>query len=229
MLACSWRQLLAKDVLPLLASGSQRCFADKAETGSQWHWMVAQGHTINPCNSMLHPAVKEAGILPEAKEELAVQEAYTPKSTCFGCGPMNPDGIHLKSKRIENGLEGRIALPSKYCAFPGIINGGVISTLMDCHGNWTAAIALMDRACLPKPPLTLTASILVSYREPTPPDVELIVRSQVVKVKESTHPGLGKSSVEVDVVVMQALPGGVEKLLVQGTGIFKRLGALRAL
>ena len=80
---------------------------------------------------------------------------------CFCTGPMNPDGIHLKSKRIENGLEGRIALPSKYCAFPGIINGGVISTLMDCHGNWTAAIALMDRACLPKPPLTLTASILV--------------------------------------------------------------------
>lgn len=43
----------------------------------------------------------------------------------------------------------------------GILNGGVLSTLLDCHGNWTAAIALMDRSCLPKPPLTLTASMLV--------------------------------------------------------------------
>jgi hypothetical protein len=45
-----------------------------------------QGHKINPCNSMLHPAVTEAGILPEGKEEVAVQAAYTPKSHCFGCG-----------------------------------------------------------------------------------------------------------------------------------------------
>jgi hypothetical protein len=48
------------------------------------------------------------------------------------------------------------------CVCPaGILNGGVLSTLLDCHGNWTAAIALMDRSCLPKPPLTLTASMLV--------------------------------------------------------------------
>jgi hypothetical protein len=40
---------------------------------------------INPCNSMLHPAV-EAGIPPEGGEELSVQQAYTPKSQCFGCG-----------------------------------------------------------------------------------------------------------------------------------------------
>lgn len=46
----------------------------------------------------------------------------------------------------------------------GILNGGILSTLLDCHGNWTAAIALMDRSCLPKPPLTLTASMLVSSR-----------------------------------------------------------------
>lgn len=44
---------------------------------------------------------------------------------------------------------------------PGIINGGVVSALFDCHGNWTAAIALMDKAALPKPPLTLTYEMLV--------------------------------------------------------------------
>jgi hypothetical protein len=69
----------------------------------------------------------------------------------------------------------------------------------------------------------------VSFKEPSPPDTELLVRSHVVAVRENTNPGLGKAAVEVDVAVLLPLPGGGEKLLVQGTGIFKRLGALRAL
>ena len=63
---------------------------------------------------------------------------------------------------MQNGLSATVQLASKYQAFPGIINGGIISALFDCHGNWTAAIALMDRAKLPRPPLTLTAELLVS-------------------------------------------------------------------
>lgn len=213
------------------ARESTRQFAGQGkeqQPGSQWHWMVSQGHKINPCNSLLHPAV-EAGIQPEGAEEVPVQTAYTPKSQCFGCGPSHPDGLHLSSKRIKDGLEAHISLPHKYCAFPGILNGGVLSTLLDCHGNWTAAIALMDRSCLPKPPLTLTASMLVSYKEPTPPDTELVVRSHVVAVRENQNPGLGKAAVEVDVAILLPQADGSEKLLVQGTGIFKRLGALRAL
>jgi hypothetical protein len=62
---------------------------EQEQQGNQWHWMVSQGHKINPCNSMLHPAVKEAGILPEGEEEIAVQVAYTPKSQCFGCGKIS--------------------------------------------------------------------------------------------------------------------------------------------
>jgi hypothetical protein len=41
---------------------------------------------VNPCNSKLHPSVTEAGIEPESEEEVSVQEAYTPESTCWGCG-----------------------------------------------------------------------------------------------------------------------------------------------
>lgn len=183
---------------------------------------------MNPCNSKLHPAVTEAGIPPDENEEKCVQEAYTPNSVCFGCGHSNPDGLRLRSFRIKNGLEGRCSIPAKFCAFPGIINGGIVSSVLDCHGNWTAAIALMDRSVLPKPPLTLTASMFVNYKEPTPPDTELIVRSNVVSVKESPHPGMGKASVEVDVSLYIKQEDGNLKLLVSGTGVFKRLGALRA-
>ena len=62
---------------------------------------------------------------------------------------------------MTNGLEGTVVLDPKYCAFPGIIGGGTLSTLFVCHGNWTAGIALMDKCCMPSPPLTLTKSLVV--------------------------------------------------------------------
>ncbi|GBF99895.1 hypothetical protein Rsub_12691 [Raphidocelis subcapitata] len=184
------------------------------------------GHVINP--SDLRPGA-ESG--PDGAA-LPVQEAYTPESACFGCGPSSEDGLRLRSFRIANGLEARVTLGQQYCAFPGIVSGGVLSTLLDCHGNWTAAVALMDRGHLAVPPLTLTASILITFREPAPPDTPLVVRSTVVEVKEGGQPGVGKASVEVDVSILQAAPeggGGAEKLLATATAIFKKLGAARAL
>lgn len=44
------------------------------------------------------------------------------------------------------------------------MNGGAIGALFDCHGNWTAAIALMDHSSLSKPPLTLTTEVQVWSR-----------------------------------------------------------------
>ena len=96
-------------------------------------------------------------------------------------------------------------------------------------GNWTAAIALMDRSFLPRPPLTLTYELLMTFKEPTPPDQLLIVRSQVVKIKESTTVGSGKATVQVDLSLHMVQDGQREKLLATGTGIFKKLGAVRAL
>jgi hypothetical protein len=80
---------------------------------------------------------------------------------CACAGPSASEGLHLASYRIEGGLQAATRLDAKYQAFPGIINGGIVSALFDCHGNWTAAVALMDRSGLPRPPLTLTAELLV--------------------------------------------------------------------
>lgn len=55
----------------------------------------------------------------------------------------------------------------------------------------------------------------VSYKEPTPPDTELVVRSHVVAVRENQNPGLGKAAVEVDVAILLPQADGSEKLLVQ--------------
>ena len=68
-------------------------------------------------------------------------------------------------------------------AFPGMINGGIIGTLLDCHGNWTAAVALMDRDGVSEPPCTVTASYSVQLRRPTPQNTPLHITSQVTLIE----------------------------------------------
>ena len=64
-------------------------------------------------------------------------------------------------------------------------------------------------------------------KEPTPPDEPLVVRSQITRVKDTGEVG-SKATVQVDTSLYQLI-GGHEKLLATSTGIFKKLGALRAL
>mmetsp|Transcript_16982 Transcript_16982/g.50903 ORF Transcript_16982/g.50903 Transcript_16982/m.50903 type:complete len:257 (-) Transcript_16982:315-1085(-) len=214
---------------PCAAASALRSLSTEAsEQLEHWKFLATQGAVINPCNSPLHPAV-QSGLQPADGEVLSVQQAYTPNSKCFGCGQANMNGLQLRSMRIKDGLEANLVVPSKYCAFPGFVNGGIISTIIHCHGNWTAAIALMDKACLPKPPLTLSAQAYITYKYPTPPDTPLVVRSKVIDVREKGNAGMGKTSVEVDVTIYEKCPDGSEKLLVSGAVVCKRLGALRAL
>lgn len=63
-------------------------------------------------------------------------QAVPCKSRVYLAGPASKDGLHLKSFRVQNGLSGTVQLDRKYQAFPGIINGGIVSALFDCHGNW---------------------------------------------------------------------------------------------
>ncbi len=112
-------------------------------------------------------------------EEVGVQRQYAPSSICFGCGPANQQGLQINSIRIENGLSMEYLPEPHHQAFPGMINGGIIGTLLDCHGNWTAAVALMDSQGLEEPPCTVTASYTVQLRRPTPTDVILKVTSQI--------------------------------------------------
>eukprot|EP00878_Enallax_costatus_P027277 GHUV01029345.1.p1 GENE.GHUV01029345.1~~GHUV01029345.1.p1 ORF type:complete len:130 (-),score=29.31 GHUV01029345.1:2124-2513(-) len=106
-----------------------------------------------------------------------------------------------------------------------VVSGRITACLLLSDRALGASQLQLNRAPSPVPP----AVSQVSYKEPSPPDTELVVRSQVVAVRENQNPGLGKAAVEVDVAILLPQMDGSEKLLVQGTGIFKRLGALRAL
>jgi acyl-coenzyme A thioesterase PaaI-like protein len=117
-------------------------------------------------------------------EEVGVQRQYAPSSICFGCGPANQQGLQINSIRIENGLSMEYLPEPHHQAFPGMINGGIIGTLLDCHGNWTAAVALMDAQGLEEPPCTVTASYTVKLRRPTPTGVSLKVTSQIKELSD---------------------------------------------
>ena len=113
---------------------------------------------------------------------LSVQEEYAPNSICFGCGPANKNGLKIQSYRIDNGLRMEFEPNDFHQAFPGMINGGIIGTILDCHGNWTAAIALMDLNGNEQPPCTVTASYSVKLTRPTPSNTKLLVTSQVNQI-----------------------------------------------
>jgi acyl-coenzyme A thioesterase PaaI-like protein len=103
----------------------------------------------------------------------SVQEKYAPHNQCFGCGVANPQGLHLRSfPASDGGVEDQLVAEFQpaphHLAFTGIVNGGIIGALLDCHSNWTAAMALMRRQNSDGPPCTVTADFHVKLRRPTP-------------------------------------------------------------
>lgn len=70
---------------------------------------------------------------------------------------------------------------AKYEAFSGVLNGGVIGTLLDCHCNWTAAWHLMNRAGTDHPPCTVTADYAIKLLRPTPTNGSVFLAAKVVE------------------------------------------------
>ena len=114
----------------------------------------------------------------------AVQDRYAPNSICFGCGPANKEGLQIKSYRTNDGLEMEFECKEKHQAFPGVINGGIIGALLDCHGNWTAAMAIMDENGLDAPLCTVTAQYEVRLKRPTPLGPTLKLQSRVLALQD---------------------------------------------
>ena len=77
--------------------------------------------------------------------EKSLQETYSPNGICFGCGVKNEKGLRIRS--FANGEEVTAEWHSEphHQAFPGMLSGGIVGTLLDCHSNWTAAHFLMKQ------------------------------------------------------------------------------------
>ncbi|HEY9401381.1 MAG TPA: PaaI family thioesterase [Pyrinomonadaceae bacterium] len=117
--------------------------------------------------------------------EPSLQERYAPGLACYGCGPANEQGLRIRS--FARGDDETVCewQPQKHHeAYPGMLNGGIIGSLIDCHANWTAAWHLMRRAGAESPPCTVTAEYSVKLLRPTPTDAPVRLTARVVEAKE---------------------------------------------
>jgi acyl-coenzyme A thioesterase PaaI-like protein len=113
----------------------------------------------------------------------SLQERYSPNSPCFGCGPANAQGLRIRSFPEGDEVVADWTPQSHHEAFPGMLNGGIIGTLLDCHSNWAAAYHLMRQAGTEAPPCTVTADYAVKLMRPTPSNAPVHLRAHVVESK----------------------------------------------
>src|SRR5918998_6674618 len=113
--------------------------------------------------------------------EKSLQETHSPASACFGCGPANEKGLRIRSFARGDEVVAEWQPEPHHEAFPGMLNGGIIGALLDCHSNWAAAHHLMKQAAAEAPPYTVTADYAVKLRRPTPSGSELRLVARVVE------------------------------------------------
>lgn len=114
----------------------------------------------------------------------SLQEQYAPGNACFGCGPANPKGLHIRSFVEGEEVVADWQAEAQYEAFPGMLCGGIIGTLLDCHSNWAATHHLMRKAGADHPPCTVTADFAVKLLRPTPTAGPVKLRARVVESTE---------------------------------------------
>jgi acyl-coenzyme A thioesterase PaaI-like protein len=123
-----------------------------------------------------------------AEQPQSIQERYFADLPCFGCGPKNMKGLRLRSFASDDG-----SVRATFRPWPehdnglGYLNGGIIATLLDCHG--AAAVVLASERAGLAPDGTLqyvTAGLAVRYLRPSPlhDPVDLIARIASVDENE---------------------------------------------
>lgn len=131
--------------------------------------------------------------------EHAIQDGYADDfAWCYGCGRLNEDGHHFRTSWEGEKTVTYYEPSEKHTAIPGFVYGGIIASLVDCHGTGSCALALYrknghepgDEAEVPR---FVTASLTVNYVKPTPQGVVL----KAVGTVEEIHPKKFKVAVEV--------------------------------
>ncbi|GKV69503.1 thioesterase [Sporosarcina sp. NCCP-2716] len=131
--------------------------------------------------------------------ENAIQDRYPDDfSWCFGCGRLNEQGHKFRTGWDGDSTVTYYEPEADHTAIPGFVYGGLIASLIDCHGTGSASLALHRKNGFEPdseevPPRFVTASLAVNFVKPTPQGTVL---KAVGKVEE-IHPKKFKVSTEV--------------------------------
>jgi acyl-coenzyme A thioesterase PaaI-like protein len=108
----------------------------------------------------------------ETRSTNSLQETFAPQGRCFGCGPINVQGLRIRSFARDDSADSVVVCdwtPEKHHeAFENVLNGGIIGALLDCHMNWTTIHHLMKKNGLDHAPCCVTADFHVVLKRPTP-------------------------------------------------------------
>lgn len=124
-----------------------------------------------------------------------IQDRYPDDvSHCYGCGRLNPEGHRLETYWEDGESVSRFTPEPHHTAVPGYVYGGLIASLLDCHGTGTAAAAAERRregrvgsgadGERRSAPRFVTASLKVDFVRPTPLGPELVVRGRVSEMTD---------------------------------------------
>jgi len=106
---------------------------------------------------------------------------------CYGCGRLNEHGHQLKSYWEGEECVCRFFPKPYHTGAQNFVYGGLVASLMDCHGAGTAAAARhrQDGKTLGKEPLArfVTASLKIDYLRPVPIDGQIVVRGTADDIK----------------------------------------------
>jgi len=120
--------------------------------------------------------------------QTAIQDYYPDDyAHCHGCGRLNKTGTQLKSYwQGDCAIAHHKPNPAHTGGVPGFAYGGLIASLLDCHGTATAAAAAYaaENRSLGSAPFMrfVTGSLTVDYLKPTPLDTELEIKGTLVEI-----------------------------------------------
>ncbi|WP_203340560.1 PaaI family thioesterase [Planococcus beijingensis] len=129
----------------------------------------------------------------------AIQDEYAEEfAWCYGCGRLNKEGHQFRTAWDGEETVTLYEPKQAHTAIPGFVYGGLIASLVDCHGTGSASLALhrkngYEPGSGEEPPRFVTASLHVDYLKPTPHGVVLKAVGNV----EEIHPKKFKVAVKV--------------------------------
>lgn len=144
----------------------------------------------------------------------AFQDCYPENvAHCYGCGSLNEKGLRIRTFWEGEESVTRYTPRPEHTAIPGFVYGGLLASLIDCHGTGTAAAAMYRQEGRPMDSLPafrfVTASLRVDYLAPTPLGPELEIRGRVTEIKgrrvvvAATLCAGGKATARGEVVCVQ--------------------------
>ncbi|SHN42747.1 PaaI family thioesterase [Cryptosporangium aurantiacum] len=130
-------------------------------------------------------------------DTLSIQERLYPKLPCFGCGHGNPKGLKLRSYPADGHVSAAFTPWPEHDNGLGYLNGGIISTVLDCHSAAAVMLEAERRGWPPLPGAALayvTAGLDVRYLRPAPLTETVELRAVVASATEA------EMTVEVELV-----------------------------